>query len=63
MIFADYLSHNVGKEVSNVPTIPGLNLDISTLEFNAIQSKLQLIHDESDRDPQMLMLKKLIIQG
>ena len=63
MIFADHLSRNVNSECSKVPTIPGLNLDVSSLELNASPSKLECIRQESERDPQMLMLKELIIQG
>ena len=63
MIFADHLSRNVHSTVcpSNEPTLP--NLEISSLELNASPSKLELIRRESERDPQMLILKKLIIQG
>ena len=63
MIFADHLSRNINPESSKVPTIPGLNVDISSLELNASPSKLECIRQESERDPQMLMLKELIIQG
>ena len=63
MIFADHLSRNVNPESSKVPTIPGLNLDISSLELNASPSKLERFRQESECDPQMLMLKESIIQG
>ena len=63
MIFADHLSRTVNPESSKVPTIPGLHLDVSLLELNASQSKLECIRQESEHDPQMLMLKELIIQG
>ena len=63
MIFADHLSHNVDVETSKVPTVPNLNLEGSALELNASPSKLENIRQESERDPQMLMLKELIIQG
>ena len=63
MILADHLSHNVNPEVSKVSTIPDLNLEVSALELNASPSKLECITKESERDPQMLMLKELIIQG
>ena len=63
MIFVDHLSRNINPESSKVPTIPGLNLEVSSLELNASLSKLEHIRVESDRDPQMLMLKELIIQG
>ena len=63
MIFADHLSHNVNPEASKVPTMPGLNLEVSSLELNASPYKLECIRQESEHDPQMLMLKKLIIQG
>ena len=64
MIFADHLSRNVNSDSSKVPTIPGLNLDISSLELNASLSKLECIRQESECDPQMLMPKELlIIQG
>ena len=43
--------------------MPNLDLEVSTLELNASPSKLELIKQESERDPQMLMLKELIIQG
>ena len=33
------------------------------MELNASQTKLQFIKAESDRDPQMLMFKELIVQG
>ena len=46
-----------------MPTVPNLALEVSTLELNASPSKLELIKQESERDPQMLMLKELIIQG
>ena len=58
MIFADHLSRNV-----KVPTIPDLNLEVLALELNASPSKLESIRQESEHDPQMLMLKELIIQG
>ena len=61
MIFADHLSRNVNPESSKVPTIYGLNLDVSSLELNASPSKLECIRQESECDPQMLMLKELII--
>ena len=63
MIFADHLSHNVHSGPSREPTIPDLNLEVSALELNASPSKLENIRQESERDPQMLMLKELIIQG
>ena len=63
MIFADHLSCNVHPEASRMPTIPDLNLEFSALELNASASKLENIRQESERDPQMLMLKELIIQG
>ena len=63
MIFADHLSRNVQPIPSNEPTLSNLDLEISVLELNASPSKLQLIKQESDRDPQLLMLKKYIIQG
>ena len=63
MIFADHLSHNIGPEASKVPTVPNLNLEVSALELNASPSKLELIRQESECDPQMLMLKEAIIQG
>ena len=63
MIFADHLSRNVKPEASKVPTIPGLNLEVSSLELNVSLSKLECIRQESECDPQMLMLKETIIQG
>ena len=63
MIFADHLSHNVNPEASKVPTIPDLNLEASALELNASPSKLKSIRQGSECDPQMLILKELIIQG
>ena len=63
MIFADHLSQNINVETSKVPTVPNLDLEVSTLELNASLSKLKLIKQESECDPQMLMLKELIIQG
>ena len=63
MIFADHLSRNINPESSKVQTIPGLNLDVSSLELNASPSKLECIRQESECDPQMLMPKELIIQG
>ena len=63
MILVDHLSRNVNPEASKVPTIPGLNLGVSSLELNASPSKLEHIRDEPERDPQMLTLKELIIQG
>ena len=63
MIFADHLSHNIHPEASNVPMIPDLNLEVSALELNASPSKLECIAQEAEHDPQMLMLKELIIQG
>ena len=63
MIFADHLSRNISPESSKVPTIPDLNLEVSTLELNENLSKLECIRQESECDPQMLMLKELIIQG
>ena len=64
MIFADHLSHNVHSGSSREPTIPNLDLDleVSSLELNACPSKLELIRQESEHDPQMLSLKELIIQ-
>ena len=56
MIFADYLSRNVNPESSKVPTIPGLNLEVSSLELNASPSKLEHTRQESECDPQMQML-------
>ena len=63
MIFTDHLSRNVKPNSSNEPTLANLDLEISALELNASPTKLQLIKQESDRDPQLLMLKKYIIQG
>ena len=63
MIFADHLSRNVNSNGSKVPTIPDLNLEVLALELNASPSKLESIRQESEHDPQMLMLKELIIQG
>ena len=63
MIFADHLSRNINHEASKVPTVPGLNLEVSSLELNASLSELEHIRQESERDPQMLMLKETIIQG
>ena len=63
MTFADHSSRNVVDVPSIVPTIPNLNLEVSTLEFNTSQSKLSLIRSESDRDPQMIMLKYLLVRG
>ena len=40
MIFADHLSRNVNPEASEVPTVPSLNLEISSLELNAIGTEL-----------------------
>ena len=63
MIFAEHLSHNVHSGSSREPTIPNLDLEVSSLELNTSLSKLELIRQESECDPQMLMLKELIIQG
>ena len=63
MIFADHLSRDVNPEASKTPTLPGLNLEVSSLELNASPSKLECIRVESDRDPKLLMLKELIVQG
>ena len=63
MIFADHLSRNINPEASKDPTIPGLNLEVSSLELNSSPTKLERIRQESGCDPQMLMLKKLIIQS
>ena len=63
MIFADHLSCYIHPEASKVPTIPELNLEVSALELYASPSKLECIRQESERDPQMLVLKELIIQG
>ena len=63
MIFADHLSRNVQPNPSVEPTLPSLDLEISSLELNASLSKLELIRQESECDIQLLMLKKLIIQG
>ena len=63
MILAEHLNKNVNPETSKVPTIPGLNLEVSSLELNASPSKLECVRVETERDPQMLMLKELIIQG
>ena len=63
MIFADHLSGNVHPAASKMPAIPDLNLEVSALELNASPSKLENIRQESEHDPQMLMLKELIIQG
>ena len=62
MIFADHLIRNVCPTPSNEPTLPNLDLEISSLELNASLSKLELIRQESEHDPQMLLHKKLIIQ-
>ena len=63
MIFAEYLSRNVHSGPSREPTVPNLDLEISSSELNASPSRLELIRQESELDPQMLMLKKLIVQG
>ena len=63
MISADHLSYNIHPEASRMPTIPDLNLEVSALELNASPSKLENIRQDSECDPQMLMLKELIIQG
>ena len=57
MIFADHLSCKIHPEASRMPTIPDLNLEVSALELNASVSKLENIRQESEHDPQMLMLK------
>ena len=62
MIFANHLSRNVHPTPSDEPTLPNLDLEISSLELNASPSKLQLIKQESEHDPQLLLLKKFIIQ-
>ena len=62
MIFADHLSRNVHPTPNDELTLPNLDLEISTLELNASPSKLQLIKQESEHDPQLLLLKKFIIQ-
>ena len=54
MIFADHQSRNINPESSKTPT---------SLELNASPSKLECIRQESECDPQMLMLKELIMQG
>ena len=61
--FADHLSHNVHSGSSREPTIPNLDLEVSSMELNASLSKLELIRQESECDLQILILKKLIIQG
>ena len=61
IIFADHLSRNVNSHGSKVPIIHDLNLEVSAFELNASPSKLECIRQESECDPQMLMLKKLII--
>ena len=63
MIFTDHLSRNVHSGPSREPTVPNLDLEISSLELNASLSKLELIRQGSESNPQMLMLKKLILQG
>ena len=63
MIFADHLSCNIHPEAFKMPTIPDLNLEVSALELNASPFKLENIRQESEHDPQLLMLKELIIQG
>ena len=63
MIFPDHLSCNIHAEASKVPTIPDLNLEVSALELNGSLSKLESIRQESECDPQMLMLKESITQG
>ena len=63
MIFADHLSRNVGQNSSEVPILQGLDLEVSSLELNTSLSKLACIRKESERDPQMVMLKETIIQG
>ena len=40
MIFADHLSRNINPEASKVPTVPSLNLEILSLELNAIGTEL-----------------------
>ena len=47
MIFTDHLSRNVHPTPSDEPTLPNLDLEISSLELNASPSKLQLIKEES----------------
>ena len=63
MILANHLSRNINPAASKVPTVPGLNLEVSSLELNASPSKLECIRQESECDPQMLILKETIIQG
>ena len=48
---------------SKVPTVPGLNLEVSSLELNASLFKLECIRQNTEHDSQMLMLKETIIQG
>ena len=62
MIFADHLSHNVNPEASNVPTIPGLNLEVSSLELNASPSKLEHMRIENDR-PSSAYAKRIDYTG
>ena len=61
MIFAIHLSRNINPEASKVPTVPSLNLEVSSLELNASPSKLECIRQESECDPQMLILIETII--
>ena len=43
MIFVDHLSRNVVQTSSKTPTLPGLNLEVLSLELNASLSKLELL--------------------
>ena len=63
MLYPVQTYRNVNSNSSKVPTIPDLNLEVSALELNASLSKLECIRQECEDDPQMLMLKELIIQG
>ena len=61
MIFTDHLSRNLSQNSSKVPTVHGLNLEVSSLKLNASPSKLERIRQETECDPQMLMLKETIM--
>ena len=63
MIFADYLSRNIGMKESHEPTCKGLDLKIQDVYLNTSYEKCMSLESETDKDEILVTLKNMIIKG